>query len=171
MLCRWGLPRMSRVLPQIVEMSKNTRTPFAFSAIYWYSSQKKLNKGFGLGCVCPFVKGSQAFSKKKNSLRQPRIYRIGQICFCYSVNISNKLFMAKDTSIPLKCCYAPTQSRKKVATMKKTQPTKAGRCILKSKKDTDLKQMFQEFETFADLTLLTCLSSNFPGFPVFQCYS
>lgn len=60
-----------------------------------------------------------------------------QICFCYSINTSNKLFMAEDTRIPLKHCYAPTQSKKKVATMKK-KPN-----LLKQ--DTDLRKMFQEF--------------------------
>lgn len=50
-LCRWGLSRMSRILPQIIEMSENTTTIFAFSNyllvvhLSKYSIQMKLNKG------------------------------------------------------------------------------------------------------------------------------
>lgn len=55
MLCRWGLSRMSRILPQIIEMSENTTTIFAFSSyllvvhLSKYSIQMKLNKGGWVG--------------------------------------------------------------------------------------------------------------------------
>lgn len=78
--------------------------------------------------------------------------------------------MAKDTLIPLKHCYTPTQSRKKVATMKKNPNLPKQEDVSYNLKRTQIyDKCFKSL--FPDLTLLTCLSSHFPGLPDFHPYS